>query len=208
MSGGIDIRLEPDFKQVRKWMRTLPDQVVDKATVRTLNRLVRVANTQAKRNIARPTGLKNKYVGKWIKPVRARRKRWAARMDINRIGMSTSLSRFPHRVKYVRVNGRKLQKIEFKKGLGPASARIAGYSNRLFKATGIGGREQIFMRETESRLPITKPKGPTMGELFDYYADGPVRREIRQKMPVEFERNFNYYMTRHNAKYSRKKLRR
>lgn len=195
----FDIRLDPSYRQVQRWIRTMPDQVVNKAQVRTLNRMAKVAETHAARAIGKGSGLKIGYVKKWIRQDKARRGRHMSRIRIAS-QIRVPLTAWRPRSGTVRKNGRTYQTARFSKSYIKQYVQRTGQADKIFPASMKSGHSGVYRRKGAARLPIITPPGPKMGFLWRRFAVQKVKQELSRRYAPEMEKNLNFYMTRHRAR--------
>ena len=173
----LDFDVSLDVREVERMFKHMP-RVVEKATVRTLNRTIDSVATIVRRLIAKDMGIPQKRVRIGMFKIKAVRHKLVA--SIGSTDRPINLIRFKAR--------------QTKKGV---SASAWG-KRRVYKGTFIGNKGRtVFKREEEGRLPIRGVWGPAIPKtmLQDYIIKA-MRIQAGSAWRKNFPRNLQFYIDR------------
>ena len=191
----LSIHIEPQFAQLRAEMRRYRPDVIEKSTVRTLNRLAAKARTQARRGIARHFRIPQKNIANRIRINKATRHRqhviigFAQSRTSGQIGRSTgSLLITPGSLYRHLQDAALLKRYE---GLPPGPHTT--HTARPFIQRPRGYRI-VLARQTAARYPLTAPRidlAPIWRSLQTQ-----LRAQAAADYPAEWRRNAEFYNRR------------
>jgi hypothetical protein len=193
----IDIHIEPQFEGLRREMKRYPSQVIDKATVRTLNRLGAQSKTIFVRGVS-------KHFGVPAKTLRYRIRVSKASKDKHRVVVTMQRSRSSRNKSGISLTvGSLLKHLDdaaFQRRIGNDKRFASGSGEKGFarapKSFRLG-----FARESKKRMPLEilrvdlLPVFQTMKRAAEAKA--------RATYPQEWRKNADYFKGRMKKKYTR-----
>lgn len=173
----LDLDVTADVREVERMFRRMP-KVVDRASVRSLNRTNDQVGTIARRLIAKEMGLPVKAVRAGMFKIRASRKKLSA---------STVAKGRP--LNLIRFNAR-----QTKRGV---SANAWG-KRKIYKGLFIANQGRtVFKRTSKQRLPIRSRWGPSIPKTM---LENAIVKAMAQTAATQWQKNFardlQFYLNR------------
>lgn len=182
----FDLSVKMDVKRLTKHLRGVQREAIPRATARALNTTARQVQSQAVKALSKKTGLKQKDI---------------------RVAMSRKKASWRNLLSAVIATGRAVNLIRF---VTPAKRHSRAFLKRdgviakawgkkkLYKGTFIGNRGRtVFARKGKERLPIKAIHGPSIPrEMARPVIDRLLKKTIRKKFPINFERDMKFYLSR------------
>jgi hypothetical protein len=201
----LQIHIDPQFEGLRQEMRRYPSQVVDKATVRTLNRLATRARSQATKGIASHYRIPQKNIRKRIQIQKATRHQHRAIVGFitgGRYGRSIKENMGQEVLASVGNLLKHLDGPDLKNRLdNDVKFRDHRSSTSRPFVQAPKGYLMAFVRLTRARYPIDRARvnlTPVWASLQDT-----LRANAAQAFPREWRRNADFYKRRMNARHIR-----
>lgn len=179
-----------NFPALKRWLLTMPAEVFEKAAVSALNKTVAQARTAMSREIRAEFNLPASTVNDGLRILRASKAQgfmsWAAELESpSRRGRAMNLIHFSARATKAGVS------VQIKRGGGRKVIAGAFIANK--------GRT-VFRRVGQARLPIEPVQTIAVPQMFNAQRiNARVLEFIKAKLPEVFEREANYFMSRHRA---------
>ena len=179
----MDISIQSNIKSITRQWRGLHKNTVIKATVSSLNKMGKEVMSKSVKELSQATGVKpQKKIRSQMKLYKASRNRLDA---------------------LIRLKGKYLNLVEFnarqtKKGVRHKSWNRSQLAKGAFIASGRNsGKQLVFARKTQKRLPIRGLVGPSLpNEYFKSNIDKNMNRLIGKRFNVLFERDLEFYFRR------------
>lgn len=211
----VTISIESNFKEVKKKMSALHDDIRGKALAAAINRTADKGRTEATRQISSVYAIKQTDVRPNVLVRKASAKGGYQLVAIieafprRRGHRSRNVALFSPKQK----SGRKTKSIRFKIGQkwitkdvrigGGVTVKIKrGGPRKMIEGAFIGNKGRtVFIRENgASRLPIKAVETIDIPQMFNSRRiNNAIIRKIEQEFPVEAERAMRYFIERFNA---------
>ena len=185
----------PDLDELRE---KIDPRVVEKALNSAVNKTANKARTFISKTVRQHYNVKAAKIKDNL--TETRRKDPIVERVLIYTGGQVSLINFGAKKARVAGTKRKGASVIVKKSSG---RKIIKGENKYgaFIATGKNGNTHVFMRETESRMPIRKLSGPSVAQMI---GAAEMTKEIDQfvkaEMPKQIEHELDYFITKAGAK--------
>ncbi len=184
----IDYKVKSNIDEVVRDLRAVNSKVIDKAVVRTLNRVITSCKSVGVKAIAKETGLKQKTVRPKVELEKA-----------------NFLKQEAHAVP----SGRPFRLIHFNARQTAAGVSANAWAvKRVYPhtfiadvAAGSGRTEGVFVRKTAERYPIRQLYGPGVKQTFAKpHILKVLENRADERFNKEFEANLKFYMEKEKAR--------
>lgn len=192
----ISIHIEPQFEGLRREMKKYPSQVIEKATVRTLNKMGTKGGSLARKALAKHYGVPQKNFKNRIRIEKATKKKQHVKISLVQSRGSRSTGEYMVTAGTVLKNlkeaalARRIQKDD----------RFHGKNNRPFIRSP-KGYPMVFARLGDTRYPLEVVR-VNLREPWQK-ARTQMRSTIRANYATEWNRNARFYKSRMRKKYTR-----
>ena len=167
------ITVDTNIKEVTKGLTRIQKRVIPQANSTALNKTMRTAVKEIKKDVAKDTGLKQKDIAERIKVRKS-----------NKITQSTTMQMFGRYFNLIRFKAR-----QFKKGVkAKAWGKLKLYKG-AFIAKAPSGQELVFARKGKSRLPIKALAGASPETEATKRMDDP---SFNRRVLGWFDKNFTH----------------
>lgn len=184
----MDYRVKSNIDQVVRDLRAVNSKVIDKAVVRTLNRVIASCKSAGVKAIAKETGIKQKTV--------------RPKIDIEKANF---LRQEAHAVPM----GRPFRLVHFNAVQTAAGVsanawgvkRVYPHTFLADVAAGTGRTQGVFVRKTKERYPIRQLYGPGIKQTFAKpHILKVLENKADERFNKEFEANLKFYMSKERAR--------
>lgn len=187
----MDISVESDIEQVRKKLGAMGKEVLPKAVASTLNRIAQKVQTQAVKEIARRTGIKQKDVRAvfWLK-----RASWAApEAVVTATGRTYNLIRLGAKKSAHGVSAKAWgKKIEVKGAFIVNNKWVAMRNAQKF---GYMANRRGRSKHSEGIGPVYGPSVPR--SFASEHIMQPLQKMVSEEFIAELERQIDFYLSRY-----------
>ncbi len=184
----FDFSVKDNIEKVIRDLQAFNSNAVDKAIVRSLNRVIASCKSASVKAIAKETGLQQKVV--------------RPKVDIEKANpYKHEAHAVPTGQPFRLINFKAVQTAKGASANAWGTKRIYPHSFITNVAAGDGNTRGVFVRKTRERFPIKQLYGPGVKQTFKQPHILKVLENVAaERFPKEFEANLKYYMQREQSR--------